>query len=62
MSIPSHIYDEALDAITSCIDVLGELDPSIEGYIELLKLAEHEIQTSLRAAMCDLENEIENLA
>ena len=55
------IYEEALTVITTMIDSISDIDPSIEGYIDLLEYAMEEIGVCLSAAKCDLENEIEDL-
>ena len=48
--LTNETYEEALAIITDMTDELGELDRSVDGYIDLLKLALEEISVSLAAA------------
>lgn len=60
--LPDHIKDEAIQIMTDCIDKLGELDPSIEGYLELLDIASYEIDTARKSSRHDLDEEFEDLS
>jgi len=52
-------YEEALTIITNAVDELGDLDSSVEGYIDLLNYAIEEIQAYLTAVKLDLAEDFE---
>jgi len=51
--------EEAIRLIEHCLDKLGDLDSSIEGWIELLDVASDEITVARNAAKCDLEDDFD---
>jgi archaellum component FlaC len=61
VQVSNETYEEVMELTTKFVDQLGELEPSIEGYIDVLKAAIEEITVSLVAAKDDLENEMEDL-
>jgi hypothetical protein len=48
-------YEEALVLIDNLTDELGKLEPSVEGYVDLLKFAIEELQVCLNSARDDLD-------
>jgi len=57
--ITDAVYEEALTIITDMLDELGELDPSVEGYIDLMEFAIAEIEVSLSAARADIVDQFD---
>lgn len=55
--LSNETYEEALNIITDMMDELGELEPSLEGYIDLLEYAIEEIKNNLDSSRADLPEE-----
>jgi hypothetical protein len=59
--VSDELFERVTQMVMKLTDEIGNLDPSVEGYLDLLTHAQEEIQVNIDAAKCDLDDEWEDL-